>query len=534
MKATKSLKKILCGAAVLVFSWTVLAGCGDDGDNDPEGISIYVGSAIFDESLDPVKGAMPDGYPFTNNALIKVGTDSQYVGDLADSWTVSDDALTYTFTLKEGVRFHDGSDFTAEDVVFTYNRVKENQGSNENVDLSRMASAEALGDYTVAFTLTEPYSSFLDQTASLGIVPGDGYDEEAFNTQPVGTGPWKVVQYDPQQKIIVRANEAYYDGAPSIPQVTILNMEPDTAIANARSGQLDLVMVEPGYTDEEVEGMRAVNLETMDVRQISLPVTEEARYTTEKGETVTAGNNVTSDEAVREALDTGIDRQQIIDDALNGVGTPAEGFTENLQWGNPAKFEDGRKDEARALLEAADWTEGEDGIYVKDGERCAFTLISPSGDTGRYQLAEAFAAEAKLLGIEIKVEQMTWAEINTAAASNAVVWGWGQYDPIILKNLFYSEAFTGDSTKNTVRYSDSRTDSLIDGAVNAGSREEAVEYWKQVQASAAEDHAYIYIVNIQHTYFVSDRLDISEETQIPHAHGHGVPVINNMKDWTLV
>ena len=194
-------------------------------------------------------------------------------------------------------------------------------------------------------------------------------------------------------------------------------MEPDTAIANARSGQLDLVMVEPGYTDEEVEGMRAVNLETMDVRQISLPVTEEARYTTEKGETVTAGNNVTSDEAVREALDTGIDRQQIIDDALNGVGTPAEGFTENLQWGNPAKFEDGRKDEARALLEAADWTEGEDGIYVKDGERCAFTLISPSGDTGRYQLAEAFAAEAKLLGIEIKVEQMTWAEINTAAAS---------------------------------------------------------------------------------------------------------------------
>lgn len=519
--------------AVLVFSVAALTGCGSNG-NEGNGISIYVGNAIFDESLDPVKGAMPDGYPFTNNALIKVGTDSQYVGDLADSWTVSDDALTYTFTLREGVKFHDGSDFTAEDVVFTYNQVKENQGSNENVDLSRMLSAEASGDYTVVFTLSEPYSSFLDQTASLGIVPSDGYDSDAFNTEPVGTGPWKVIQYDSQQKIIVGANEDYYEGAPAISQVTILNMEADTAIANARSGELDLIMVDPNYVDEEIDGMHIENLETMDVRQISLPVTEETDYTTEDGQTIVAGNNVTSDEAVREALDIGIDRQQIIDDALNGVGVPAEGFTDNLQWGNSAEFEDGRKDEARALLEAAGWTEGEDGIYEKDGIKCSFTLIAPSGDTARYQLAEAFAAEAKLMGIQVNVEQKTWDEINTAAASEGMVWGWGQYDPVLLKNLFYTDEFTGNGTNNTVRYSNSDVDRLIDSALDANNREDAIAAWKQVQEITADSHAYIYIANIQHSYFVSDELDISTETQIPHAHGHGVPVINNMKDWILV
>ena len=252
--------------------------------------------------MDPVKGAMPDGYSFTNNALITVDPDSRYTGDLATDWTVSEDALTYTFRLREGVTFHDGSEFTAEDVVFTYNTVKENQGVNENVDLTRMKSVEADGDYSVVFTLDEPYSSFLDQTASLGIVPSDGYDEETFNTQPVGTGPWKVVQYDPQQRIVVEANESYYGGAPSIPRVTILNMEPDAAMASARTGELDLVMADTNYVNEEIEGMHLEELDTMDVRQISLPVSPAGEYETDEG-TVKAGNNVTADPAVREALD---------------------------------------------------------------------------------------------------------------------------------------------------------------------------------------------------------------------------------------
>ena len=136
---------------------------------------------------------MAYGYSFINSALTKVSPESEYVGDLAKDWEISDDARTYTFKLRQDVKFHDGSDFTAEDVVFTYNTVKENQGDNANVDLSRLESVTARGDDTVVFTLKEPYSSFLDQTALLGIVPSDGYDSETFDTMPVGTGPWKIV-----------------------------------------------------------------------------------------------------------------------------------------------------------------------------------------------------------------------------------------------------------------------------------------------------------------------------------------------------
>lgn len=534
----KTVRKIAAVIALLCLGAVVLTGCGGSSSGsgsgtDGEGISIYVGETIFDSSLDPVKGAFSYGYPVINNALTKVTPESTYAGDLALDWEVSSDALTYTFHLREGVTFHDGSDFTAEDVVFTYNTVKENQGGNDSVDLSRMASVEATDDHTVVFTLTEPYSSFLDQTACLGIVPSDGYDSRTFDTMPIGTGPWKVIQYDTAQKMILGANEDYYGGAPSIEQVTILDMEEDAAIASARSGELDLAMVSPNYVNEEIDGMHIENLETMDVRQISLPVTPQESYRTESGDTVTVGNDVTFDRAVREALSIGIDRQTIIDNALNGIGKPAEGFTDNLEWGNTASYEDNRKDEARALLEAAGWEEGKDDIYEKDGLRCEFTVYAPSGDTARYQLAQAVAEEAEKIGIKIDVDQATWDELDTEAFTSGVVWGWGQYDPVVLRNLFYSGAFTGTGTANTVRYSNAEADRLIEAALDANSREASVEAWKQVQSVTADDYAYLYIVNIEHSYFVSDDLDISVDTQIPHPHGHGAPVINNMNQWTL-
>ena len=534
----KTVRKIAAVIALLCLGAVVLTGCGGSSSGsgsgtDGEGISIYVGETIFDSSLDPVKGAFSYGYPVINNALTKVTPESTYAGDLALDWEVSSDALTYIFHLREGVTFHDGSDFTAEDVVFTYNTVKENQGGNDSVDLSRMASVEATDDHTVVFTLTEPYSSFLDQTACLGIVPSDGYDSRTFDTMPIGTGPWKVIQYDTAQKMILGANEDYYGGAPSIEQVTILDMEEDAAIASARSGELDLAMVSPNYVNEEIDGMHIENLETMDVRQISLPVTPQESYRTESGDTVTVGNDVTFDRAVREALSIGIDRQTIIDNALNGIGKPAEGFTDNLEWGNTASYEDNRKDEARALLEAAGWEEGKDDIYEKDGLRCEFTVYAPSGDTARYQLAQAVAEEAEKIGIKIDVDQATWDELDTEAFTSGVVWGWGQYDPVVLRNLFYSGAFTGTGTANTVRYSNAEADRLIEAALDANSREASVEAWKQVQSVTADDYAYLYIVNIKHSYFVSDDLDISVDTQIPHPHGHGAPVINNMNQWTL-
>lgn len=109
-------KKATAVLLLVCLILTLFAGCGGKKKKDPNSITAYVGQTIFQETLDPVKGGMSYGYPFINNALLKVDTKSNYVGDLATDWSVSPDSLRYTFKLRKGVKFTDGTPFTADDV----------------------------------------------------------------------------------------------------------------------------------------------------------------------------------------------------------------------------------------------------------------------------------------------------------------------------------------------------------------------------------------------------------------------------------
>lgn len=499
-----------------------------------DSIICYVGHGFWDGSLDPVKGGFSYGYDFINNGLVRVNPQSEYEGDLAEKWEVSQDSLVYTYQLKKGIKFQDGSEFTAEDVVFTYETVMANQGQNGDVDLSKLEKAEAVDEYTVQFTLKEPFSPFLDTTAQLGIVPSDGYDSIAFDQMPIGTGPWKVVQYDTEQQLIVEANEDYFEGAPEIKRVTFVDMDNEAAFSNARSGQLDVVMVQPSYATESLVGMHVEKLETMDVRNISLPCREPGIFTNEKGETVEVGNPVTSDAAVRKALSIGINRQEVIDNAFNGVGKPAVGWTDNLVWGNTVSFEDSKMEEAQKLLEEHGWVDEDgDGIREKNGVRCAFEVYTPSDEQDRYMLAVAVAENVKDLGISMEVKQTTWDEIAEKSYTQGGVWGFGQFSPMVIDNQFGSSHFTVQTYSNPSGYEKQSVDNFIAEAISANNQEDAIAAWKEVQAAYAEDYPYLYLVNIEHCYFVSDRLDISKDTQIPHPHGHGIPIICNMKDWKV-
>lgn len=515
---------------VILLCLAVLAGCGGTNGQraaaKSNAIVAYVGTNIFDSSLDPVKGAMSYGYAFTNAALIKVAPSSEYVGDMATDWRVSEDALVYTFTLREDVKFSDGSPMTVKDVVFTYETVKKNQASNENVDLTRLKTVAAQGEHTVIFTLSEPYSPFLDTTAMLEIVPSGAYDSAAFDQMPIGTGPWKVIQYDANQQIILAPNEYYYEGAPAIGRITLVYMDGDAALSAARSGQLDVVMVSPNDAAQKVAGMTIAPLETMDIRNISLPVQPEWQK-----DGVTVGNNVTSDKAVRQALAIGIDRGTIIQNALNGIGKSATGFTGNLIWADEAAYPDNQKDEAVSLLEAAGWVDADgDGVREKDGVLCAFDLYAAED---RYGLAAAFAENAAQLGVKVTPHAASWDEISANMNTASVVWGWGQYSPTVLASLFHSQYAYSGGFDNVVAYQNPEVDALINRALGETSQAAAVADWQAVQKLANADFPYLYLVNIEHCYFISDRLDISIATQIPHPHGHGSPIICNMKDWTL-
>ncbi len=522
----------LCAVMVL----TIFVGCAkntETGDKKDGGVVAYVGTGIFEGSLDPVKGAMTHAYPFTNNALLKANQDSEYIGDLATEWEMVD-AKTYNFKLREGVKFSDGSDFTADDVVFTYETVKENQANNENVDLSRLESVKAISDYEVEFKLSEAYSPFFDTTAMLQIVPSDSYDSELFDTQPIGTGAYRVAQYDTNQQIILEVNPYYFDEKPEIEKVTFVYMDSSAAFAAAKSKKLDIVMVGAGYTSEEIDGMTLQKFETMDVRNISLPVLSEQTVThPTTGEKVKVGNNVTSDIAVRKALAIGINREAIIENALDGVGKSSVNYTDNLAWSTKETYEDNRVEEAKKLLTDAGWVDtNNDGIREKEGLRCAFDIYAPGTDEDRYRLIVALSEDAKKLGIEISAKTGTWDEMPAVQTSAGLIWGWGQYSPTVLDCLYNSERFLTAPYDNVGGYNNTEVDAHIEAAISATSQEDAITNWQAVQDIANTEYPYIYLVNIEHCFFVNDNLDISMETQIPHPHGHGSPIICNLADWS--
>lgn len=499
-----------------------------------EEITAYIGTSIFDSSLDPVKGAMSYGYPFINSALLKVNPDSEYVGDLATDWEISPDALTYTFKLREGVKFSDGSDFTAEDVVFTYQTVMDNQANNENVDLTRLESVTAVDEMTVKFKLAEPYSPFFDTVAMLQIVPSDAYDSAAFDQYPIGTGAYKMVQYDTNQQMILGINEYYYGKTPDVEKVTFVYMDADAAFAAAQSGQLDIVMVGTAYANETIDNMTLQKFETMDVRNIHLIVNPEQTVTDKEGNEVVAGNNVTSDKAVREALTIGIDRQAIIDNAFNGIGKVATNFTDNLVWASTDNIQDGRVEEAIQILEDAGWVDTDgDGVREKDGLKCEYTIYALGGDQDRYQLGVAVAEDAAKLGIKIDVKTATWDEAIELQRTNGIIWGWGQFSPTVLSSMYYSDYYLDGGWNNVCGIQSEEVDAKIEEALGANTQEDAIKAWKEVQALVDAQYTNLYIVNIEHGYFVNDSVDLSMDTQVPHPHGHGGPIICNMVDWTI-
>jgi peptide/nickel transport system substrate-binding protein len=470
---------------------------------------------------------------FFHTALLKIGVDVQTEGDLAASYTVSDDRLVYTYTLRDGIRFSDGSPLTAEDVVFTYLTAKDSGGA---VDLTMLAKAEASDTKTVRFTLNKVFSPFVRTTATLGIVPKHAYGAN-YSRNPVGTGPFKLKQLDVNQQLIVEPNPYYYGRKSPFSQISFLNIGEEAALAAAKSGRLDVVMVNPEYARESVAGMRLENIKTSDNRGFNLPTIPETR----NAAGVTVGSNVTSDPAVRRALNIGVSRREIIDNALNGIGTPSWVRFDGLPWANDetvgGAFRDNQVDEAKRILEAAGWVDSDgDGVREKNGVRCEFRITGRADDLQRYNLAVAFAANAKKLGVNIIAQSLDWSEAKRIARAVPTCIGTGSYSYFDVAVAFDS-ALAGIDTVdlgNSPMYRNAVSDAFIAAMLAAPDEAAAIANAKKAQFDGKTgpnvDFPYIWLVNIDHCYFVRDGLSLGR--QRIHPHGHGMPVIQNLNEWT--
>lgn len=514
-----------CSGGASTSASTAGAAAGAAGTDS---LTIYVG-AEPSSGFDPMTGYGSSGaYTFFHSRLLRFDKDMKLQPDLAKEWKISDDGLTYTYKLRDDVVFSDGNPLKASDVVFSYTTARD--GGSSSLNLTKLAEAKAVDDYTVEFKLSEPFSSFESITGKLCIVPEAGYDEQNYRTNPIGSGPFKLVQWDKGQQVIIEPNEKYYGTISPFKQITVLFLDGEAALANAQSGKLDVVMVSPEYATATVPDMHLVTCDTIDTRGFNLPTKPESVV---DGKTV--GNNVTCDPAIRKALVIGVDRQAIIDGALNGVGTATTALITQVPWSNSAcQFKDGRVDEAIKILEDAGWAKGSDGIRVKDGQRAEFSITGRTDDLQRYNLAQAFAQEAEKLGIKINATAEEWNKCKEISENTPTCWGTGDYDPAGDLTGYYK---TGASTNHS-QYSNAKVDAHIEAAQRAGSTDAAIEEWKKVQwdgeagpESENGDMPNIWLANIDHTYFVRDGLNLG--TQLVHPHGHGWPVVCNIEEWKM-
>ncbi|MDJ0824888.1 MAG: ABC transporter substrate-binding protein [Rhodobacter sp.] len=355
--------------------------------------SITIGMQLEPPNLDPTGGAAAaiDEVVYANifEGLTRYRSDGSIAPALAESWTVSDDGTVYTFALRQGVTFHDGTDMTAEDVKFSLDRARAEDSTNAQKALfAGIADVSVVDDHTVAVTLSAPNGGFITNMAwgDAVIVASESIDNAATN--PVGTGPFKLNRWVQGDRIEIEANPDYWGETPALTSATFKFISDPAAAFNAMmAGDIDAF---PGYPAPET----LVQFEADPRFQLLIGSTE--------GETILSTNNkaeALSDVRVRKAIAHAINRQEIIDGAMFGYGTPigTHFAPHNPDYVDLTAQSAHDPDMARALLAEA------------GAENLTLTLKLPPPSYAR-RGGEIIAAQLRAVGIETEISNLEWAQ----------------------------------------------------------------------------------------------------------------------------
>ncbi len=341
------------------------------------------------------------------NGLTRLNARGEAEPDLASSWTVAPDGLTYLFRLRQDVRWSDGERFDADDVLFTVELLQQpdSPAPPDLVALWRTIQVEKIDPYTVRFRLEQPFPAFLDYT-SIGILPqhilqGVSAQElltHRFNTYPIGTGPFTVAQISTRRAILVPNPRHFAQKQPYL-EALELHFYPSYEHLLTAYRQRDIIGLSyvPPYLFPEVTSFPDLNIysaRTSSFYLVYLNLQDDER------------SSFFQDARVRKALLYGLDRQALIDQALHGQGLVADGPIRVWSWAYDPGVPPFGYDPVRAeeLLEQARWTDSDgDGVRDKKGKMLRFTLLC-SDNPDHIAIAEALAKQWSALGIAVQVE----------------------------------------------------------------------------------------------------------------------------------
>lgn len=520
-----------------LFGMTLLTSCGENKTaKAPENQSTKKDTVVIaigknsepEEGFNPIYGINHGTTPFIQSTLVTYDAKMNIENDLATNYQVSPDGKTWTFTLRKDADFTDGTPVTAEDVAFTLDKIKK---SASEIDLTFVDHVKADGQQVI-ISLKEPQSTFLNTLATIGIVPKHAYDNN-YGQHPVGSGPYKFVQWNKGEQMILKANDHYYGKKPNLKNVTLLFMEEDAALAAAKAGKVDVASVSATQAGNKIQNMTLKVIPTQDNRGLTLPVEKNTGKKTTDGFPI--GNDVTSDLTIRKALVYGLNREEMAKNTVNGYASPAYSENDGLPWNNPDVKVKTDVKKAEQILKDGGWKKGEDGILEKDGKKAAFDLYYLTGDSVRQALSMDTANQAEKLGIKIDVKSGTWDDLSKVMFANPILMGWGSSTPQVSYSLFHGKNKYKNDYYNPEGFDNKRVNHYLDLALQSTDRKAANEYFKKAQwdgktgSSMLGDAPWVWLVNIDHLYYVKDGLDIGKQPL--HPHGAAWPLVGNLKEW---
>ncbi len=428
--------------------------------------------------------------------LVKYASDGAIQPALAESWDISDDGLTWTFHLRQGVTFSDGTPFNAEAAKWNLERWVGVERHGWLPTTTKVASIETPDEYTLVLTMSEFYYPAIQDLAL--VRPVRFLSPSAVNaagefTQPIGTGPWKVGEHVVDQRTVFVPNETYWGTKPTLSKV-VFEVIPDaqTRIAALLSGEVDLI------GGEYIGG---ISLESIPVLQRNPNV----QVLTAPGSTsyilmVAFDRAPFNDAKVRQALNYAINREAISSQIFRGIAAPAQGmFPANVPYVNyphPELYAF-NPDQAKALLAEAGWTAGADGVLQKDGKPFEANLVVDSNVFPQAKaMAEVIQAQLKDVGIKVTISLLDyggWSEaVQNGNYDMAINITWGSpYDPhSTLTGLFHSGIVGAEGTI----FNDPALDPLIDQALQTRDEAERQQKYDAVWNFLDENAAAIPVV----------------------------------------
>lgn len=480
MTSAKKGLSLLLSAVLLII---LLCGCSPNTDTPPTdtapagsgepvtGGDLTVGIAQDIDTLDPHMIVSAGGRELLFNiyeGLVKPDKDGNMVPAVAESYKISATGDVFTFTLREGVLFHNGDPVTAADVVYSINRAADPETSLVK-GLETFKSVEAADEKTIVITLSEPYIEFLSALSAAYIIP-EGSDPAA---EPIGTGPFKYVSRAPQENIVIEKFDDYYGAPASVDTVTYKIIESaETLVMSLKSGAIDLVahltsaqVAELGNDFNIIDG-------TMNLVQ--------AVYLNNAAEPF---DNI----KVRQALCYALDRQMILDILADGKGVlvgssmyPAftKYFREDL-----ANYYSYDPEKAESLLTEAGYP---DGFEME--------ITVPSNYKPHMDTAEIVAEQLKAVGISVRIVPIDWESWLSDVYGNrefqSTIVG---FDASVLTAGAMLERFVSDNGENMINFKNSEYDEVYKQILACTDDEEQVKLYGRLQEILTEDAANLYI-----------------------------------------